>query len=132
MYLNDFEKCLKASKAGMYADDTQVSLASSSVDELVRKAQDELRNVSEWMRLNNISLMRLNKLSAHPQKKEYMFMGHPNRTNKITEQEKLKLTGSEIKRVKKTKSLGVIIDQGLNWEDQFKAIKAKYAGALLL
>ena len=37
VYLNDFEKCLKASKAGMYADDTQVSLASSSVDELVRK-----------------------------------------------------------------------------------------------
>ena len=27
--------------------------------------------------------------------------------------------------MKKTKSLGVIIDQGLNWEDQFKAIKAK-------
>ena len=60
MYLNDFEKCLKASKAGMYADDTQVSLVSSSVDELVRKAQDELSNISEWMRLN--------KLSANPQK----------------------------------------------------------------
>ena len=44
----------------MYADDTQVSLASSSVDELVRKAQDELSNISEWMRLN--------KLSANPQK----------------------------------------------------------------
>ena len=65
MYLNDFEKCLKGSKAGMYADDTQVSLASSSVDELVQKAQDELRelsNISEWMRLN--------KLSANPQKTE--------------------------------------------------------------
>ena len=59
-----------------------------------------------------------------------MFMGHPNRTNKITEQEKLKLSGSEIKRVKKTKSLGVIINQGLNWEDQFKAIKAKVRGGL--
>ena len=74
--------------------------------------------------------MRLNKLSANPQKTEYMFIGHPNRTNKITEQEKLKLNGSEIKRVKKTKSLGVIIDQGLNWEDQFKAIKAKVRGGL--
>ena len=31
----------------MYADDTQASLASSSVDELVRKAQDELDNISE-------------------------------------------------------------------------------------
>ena len=57
---NDFEKCLKASKSGMYADDTQVSLASSNVDELVRKAQDELSNISEWLRLS--------KLRANPQK----------------------------------------------------------------
>ena len=42
----------------------------------------------------------------------------------------LKLNGSEIKRVTKTKSLGVIIDQGLDWEDQFKAIKAKVRGGL--
>ena len=81
VYLNDFEKCFKASEAGMYADDTQVLLASSSVDELVHKAQDELGIISEWMRLN--------KLSANPQKREYMFIGHPNRTNEITEQEKL-------------------------------------------
>ena len=111
VYLNDFEKCLKASKAGMYADDAQVSLASSSVDELVRKAQHELSNISEWMRLNKLS--------------EYMFIGHPNGANKRTEEEKLKLNGSEMKQMKKTKSLGVIIDQGRNWEDQFKAIKVK-------
>ena len=86
--------------------------------------QDELSNISEWMRLN--------QLSAKPQKTEYMFIGHPNRAKKISEQQKLKLNGSKIKRLKKTKSLGVIIDQGLKWEDQFKAIKAKVRGALLL
>ena len=59
-----------------------------------------------------------------------MFIGHPNRTNKLTEQEELKLDGSEIKRVKKTKSLGIITDQELNWEEQFKAIKAKVRGGL--
>ena len=69
MYLNDFEKCLKASKAGTYADDTQVLLASSSVDELVRKAQDELSNISEWMQLN--------KLSANPQKNRIYVYGPP-------------------------------------------------------
>ena len=79
LYLNNFEKCLKASKVGMYVDDTQEPLASSNVDELVRKAQDELGNISEWMRLS--------KLSANPQKAEYMFVWHPNRTIKISEQE---------------------------------------------
>ena len=59
-----------------------------------------------------------------------MFIRHPNRTNNITEQGKLKLNGSEIKRVNETKSFGVIIAQGLNWEDQFKAIKGKGRGGL--
>ena len=102
-------------------------MASSSVDELVRKAQDELNNISE--------LMRLNELSANPQKTEYMFMGHPNRTNKITEQEKLKLDGSEIKRVMKTNHWGVIIDQGIKdsiGRTNLRLSKRKYAGALLL
>ena len=50
VYLNDSEKGLKAStKAGMYADDTQVSLVSSNVNELVRKAQDELGNILEFL-----------------------------------------------------------------------------------
>ena len=60
IYLNDFEKCLKVSKAGMYADDTHVTVTSMNVEELVRKAQEELTHISEYMRLNN--------LSANPQK----------------------------------------------------------------
>ena len=59
-----------------------------------------------------------------------MFIGHTNITNKITEQEVLKLYGLEKKRVKKTKSFRVIIDHGLNWEDKFKAIKVKVSGGL--
>ena len=35
------------------------------------------------------------------------------------------LHNSEIKRAKKTKSLGVIVDEGLNWEQHFKVVKGK-------
>ena len=44
--------------------------------------------------------------------------------------ETLRLNGADIKRVKKTKSLGVIVDEGLNWEEQFKTIKGKVSGGL--
>ena len=37
---------------------------------------------------------------------------------------------SEIKRVAKTKSLGVIVDEGLNWDDQFSKVKGKISGGL--
>ena len=43
---------------------------------------------------------------------------------------KHKLNASDIKRVNKTKSLGIMIDEGLNWEEQFKTIKGKVRGGL--
>ena len=35
------------------------------------------------------------------------------------------MLSTEIKRAKKTKSLGVIVDEGLNWEQHFKVVKGK-------
>ncbi len=78
--------------------------------------------MSEWMRVN--------KLSANPTKTEYMIIGHPRRTNKLAVPEVLNLNDSEIKRVVKAKSLGVIVDQGLNWDEQFNKVKGKVSGGL--
>ena len=63
IYLNDFEKCLIDSKAGLYADDTHISVVSTTVENLIQKAQMELSNISTWMRIN--------KVSANPKKIEY-------------------------------------------------------------
>ena len=40
------------------------------------------------------------------------------------------LNKSEIKRAKKTKSLEVIVDGGLNWEQHFKIVIGKVRGGL--
>ena len=122
IYLNDFEDCLVHSKAGMYADDTHVTLTSDSLAELLESAREEMMNISEWMRIN--------KLSINPQKTEYMIIGHPRRTNKILSHEPLMLNGAEIKHVKETKSLGIIVDEGLNWNEQYKKVKGKVSGGL--
>ena len=39
LYLNDFEKCLIDSKAGLYADDTYITVASTNVENLIQKVQ---------------------------------------------------------------------------------------------
>ena len=83
IYLNDFEKCLEFSRASMYADDTHVTLTSNNVDDLITNAHRELRNISEWMRVN--------KLSANPKKTEYMIIGHPRRINDVEVSEPLNL-----------------------------------------
>ena len=69
IYLNDFEKCLEFSQASLYADDTQITIASDDVEKLVLDTQHELVNLFEWMRIN--------KLSPNPAKTEYMTIGHP-------------------------------------------------------
>ena len=59
-----------------------------------------------------------------------MIIGHPRRANKVEVQETLKLNSSDIKQVKKTKSLGVVVDERLNWEEQFQTVIRKVHGGL--
>ena len=46
-----------------------------------------------------------------------MKIGHPRRTNNAQLLETLRLNGSDIKQVKKTRSLGAIVDEGLYLEN---------------
>ena len=55
----------------MYADDTEITISSSNQVELIETAQAELLNISEWMRIN--------KLSLNPTKTECMIIDHPRR-----------------------------------------------------
>ena len=74
--------------------------------------------------------MRVNKLSPNPKKTEFMVIGHPLKTKNLDLPEVLKLDNSDIKRVEKVKSLGVIVDEKLNWEEQFQRTKGKMSRGL--
>ena len=120
IYLNDFEKCLEFSSASVYANDTTITIASNDVEKLLCEAQQELLNLSEWMRIN--------KLSPNPAKTEYMIIGHSHKLNKLDISNPLTINGTEIKRVTKTKSLGVVVDESLSRHEQYKIVKGKIYG----
>ena len=46
----------------MYADDTHITLTSSNVDDLITNAHKELKNVSEWMRVNKLTANPKNRI----------------------------------------------------------------------
>ena len=50
--------------------------------------------------------------------------------NKVEISESLNLNDSEIKRVAKTKSLRVVVDERLNWDHQFNKVKGKVSCGL--
>ena len=59
-----------------------------------------------------------------------MAIGHPLETKNLDLPEVLKLNNCDIKRVDMAKSLGVIIDEKLNWDEQFTRTKGKMIGGL--
>ena len=122
LYLNDFETCLKFSKANLYADDTEVSLSSNEIGDVIQNSQAELENISEWMRIN--------KLSIHLEKTEFMVIDHPRRQSKLPELPPFYLDHTRIKQVHKTKYLGLTVDDKLCWDEQYKSVKGKVVGGL--
>ena len=63
-----------------------------------------------------------------------MIIGHPRRIIEVEVSEVLNLNNSEIKRVAKTKSLGVVervvVDEALNCENQISKVKEKISRGL--
>ena len=121
IYLNYFEKCLRFSKASVYADDTTVTITSNDVEKILHEAQ-ELFNLSEWMRIYNIS--------PNPAKTEYMIIGHSCILNTPNTPIPLTVNRTDIKRLTKTKSLGIVVDENLSWDERYKTLKGKIYGGL--
>ena len=122
LYIN-FENCLKSTIPNMYADDTCVNIASENLNKLLTDLKNELENILNWMRIN--------KLSLNASKSEYMVIGHWRQLKKIgNDLPDLVLNNEVIKRVDKTKYLGMNIAEILNWKEQYKAIKNKLKGGL--
>ena len=97
----------------MYADDTHTTEVSGDNNKLAQ-------------------IMRIIELSANPKNTEFMLIGHPRGINKIETLAPLKLNGTEIRGVKKTKSLGIIVDENLktSGREHFKSLKGKVASGL--
>jgi hypothetical protein len=67
------------------------------------------------------------KLSLNTKKTEYMIIGSYQRLNLIETDPPIYLGTEKIKRVKTIKSLGLMLDETLSWNEQVNAITTKVA-----
>jgi len=88
---------------------------SNDVEKILHEAQQELFNLSEWMRINT--------LSPNPAKTEYMIISHSHKLNTLNTSNPLTINGTEIKLVTKTKSLGIVVYEDLSWDAQYETLK---------
>ena len=100
----------------LFADDTNLFISGKNSHELYEAANNDLNAISEWLQVNRLSL--------NVKKTHYMLFSS---TKIMSTNAELKIEGEAISEVTKTKFLGVIIDNRLNWQHHISNISCKIA-----
>ena len=119
LYINDLYNICSTSIPILYADDTNLFYKGKDIDTLVSYINMELKNISTWLNVNRLSL---NIKKTH-------FMFFRKQRNKKCDL-KIQIDGSEIDQVERTKFLGVVIDQNLNWKEHVSLISRKVSRSI--
>ena len=113
LYVNDMASVSKDLDMVLFADDTNAFAEGKDVNELIRRVNSGLDELSKWFRCN--------KLTLNLKKTEYIYFGGPKARQKIKED--LTIGGERILRVEGTKFLGVWVDEALRWTAHIGNVK---------
>ena len=117
LYINDLPNCLSYTSANMFADDTNITTKGLNVEEIQTRLNYDLEHIHQWLLAN--------KLTLNKDKTEYMIIGSRQRLSNIEIDPTIELGESKIKRVKHSKTLGIIIDDQLLWKKQVETTVSK-------
>ena len=106
IYMNDLQNITSTCDISMCADDTHLSSAMNYPNDINVELIPEFVKISDWLQANKVGLNIL-KNRVH---------GHWDRTN-VDSIPKIKISSCYLKRVVKTKSSELIIDDNLRWEE---------------
>ncbi len=115
IYINDCVNVIKKSDVIMFADDTNHFASGRNMNQVVRLVNSELNLLSEWFKVN--------KLSLNTKKTQYIVFNkrHSTRDSRIF------INGNLIEQVASTNFLGVTFDERLNWSEHSRVTTAKLA-----
>ena len=116
IYINDLPNVCDNTMPFLFADDTNLFISGENSQKLYEAANNDLNAIAEWLKVNRLSL--------NVKKTHYMVFSNTKITSANNE---LKIEGETISEVTKTKFLGVIIDNRLNWQHHINYISSKVA-----
>ncbi|KAL9979041.1 hypothetical protein ACROYT_G016633 [Oculina patagonica] len=109
-------------EASMYADDTSITSSGIDTHSIEPKLNEDLKKLENWLDAN--------RLSINVVKTEYMIIGSRKRLNHANLDLNLKIGDTNLKRVEKTVSLGVTLDENLTWKEHVSNISKKVSKGL--
>ena len=122
LYINDLPNCLSNCEQRMYADDTHLTYAGDNADNIQLQLNQDLENVHNWLRAN--------KLTLNMTKTEFMLIGSRQRLSTLTESPTFAINDFQVSQVTTAKSLGVTIDDRLDWSGHIEKVTKKVASGI--
>ena len=114
IYVNDIYNAVPGTKIKLFADDTNLFLHDKNLENLYRKANENLENLSKWFVAN--------KLSLNIDKTCYSVFG--SQQNELVGLD-LQIKGKNILRVDSCKYLGILIDNSVTWKEHIDYVYKK-------
>ena len=106
LYINDIANVSNIFKINLFADDTSLFHTHDNFESLIKETNQELTRISTWLTTN--------KLVLNISKTNYIIFTSKGKSyNKNVSN--IKIDGNNIQQVSKTKFLGIVIEEHLNW-----------------
>ena len=119
LYINDLGCVSSSTTSILFADDTNLFKTGNDLNKMQEELNFELSKISHWLKVNKLSL---NIGKTH-------FMVFTNKKKRLDELN-IMIDGIKIEEVRKTKFLGVIIDNKLSWKDHVTHVANKVSRGL--
>ena len=120
IYINDLALVSDKLFALLFADDSNMFISGNNIDDLVDTMNEEMIKVVDWLQVN--------KLSLNLKKTHFIVFRHKGRKVKIGKD--IIVNNEKISITDKTKFLGVVIDECLNFDHHITYIKGKISRGL--
>ena len=99
----------------LFADDTTIPYLHPNMENQINRMNEKLKEVTNWFKVN--------KLSVNASKTRYMILGTPHMvSNMDTFNVNVILDSTALARVKRTKFLGVLLDDCLTWKSHIDCV----------
>lgn len=107
IYINKITKLALNGNIILFADDTMLVVKSKDVSDAIRKLNDDLKKIENWLNEN--------KLSLNKSKTNYMMLSRGNINDNLDD---VMIEQTKIDRVNSIKYLGIILVDKLNFQEQ--------------
>lgn len=118
IYVNDLKNASREFHAITFADDTNLFLSGSNLDQLCIKVNEELQKVHHWFICNRLCL-NVSKTS---------YQLYTNKT--LYSKPHVRIDGASVDRVKVVRFLGMMVDEDLTFKDHIDYVCQKFSIAV--